>query len=260
MRGLVNLGNTCYFNAAVQTLAHVPALSNHLLRNGYEGHCEVTKEYQKVVKELWSAVVGPVDPSSLLTVFRTRFRTFANSDQHDAQEVIICLVDIFEHSLGAEFIKNIFNGQESQETVYPGGVSKIPGTFTTLVLIPTGPCKLEDLLISKSKHEVIEGYTDDSGKTHNVAAVRTVVTHWPDILMVTFGMYGGKVAIDLPEELPGGYKLFIIVIHMGIACGGHYAMLVNRKGKWFLKDDESIEEKTVSNPIRGPFYMAIYRK
>ena len=221
----------------------------------------ITREYQKVTKELWSATVcGPVDPSSLLAAFRTRFSAFANSGQHDAQEVIICLIDVFEYSLGATFIKNIFNGQETQETVYPGGVSKRPGTFTTMVLIPTENCKLEDLLVKKSKHEVIEGYTDDAGKTHNVAAVRTVVAHWPDILMITFAMYAGKFTIELPKELPGGYTLFAIVVHIGIACGGHYSMLVYRKGKWHLKDDDSVEEKVINTPIQGPFYMALYRK
>ena len=52
-KGLANLGNTCYMNSALQCLIHVPDLSNHLLKHGYDGPCELTREYAKLLKELW---------------------------------------------------------------------------------------------------------------------------------------------------------------------------------------------------------------
>jgi hypothetical protein len=102
----------------------------------YDGDCEITKEYRSIVRKLFSkSEVGPVDPSPLLGVFRTRFPDFANARQHDAQEVIICLIDVFEKSLGKEFIKSIFNGEETTETVYPGGKSEHKSEFTTLLFL-----------------------------------------------------------------------------------------------------------------------------
>ena len=133
MRGLVNLGNTCYFNTAIQCLAHVPALSKHLFLNDYEGTCALTKEYQKVARQLFlSGKDDPVLPDKLLNEFRTKFSSFAGGGQHDAQEVIVCMIDVLETSLGKDIIQEIFNGVEVQETVYPGGKSVKEEVFTRL--------------------------------------------------------------------------------------------------------------------------------
>lgn len=259
MRGLVNLGNTCYFNTAVQCLAHVPPLSKFLFEaDPYDGPCAVTREYQKVARQLFTkGLSDPVDPRALLEAFRTRFPAFAGGGQHDAQEVIVLLIDVFEKSIGQKFIRSIFNGQECQETVYPGGISKKMNEFVTLILDPTEPTSLESLLEKRKKHTGIEGYVDDDGRRHHVAAVRTVVTQWPRVFGVTFSMYDRKFPIEIPQEIDG-HKLFAAVLHHGIQWGGHYALLVRRYGKWYLKDDEAVTE--VSEPPKcAPFYMAWYR-
>lgn len=259
MRGLVNLGNTCYFNTAVQCLAHVPPLSKFLFEaDPYDGPCEVTREYQRVARQLFlKDGTGPVDPSALLAAFRTRFPAFGGASQHDAQEVIVLLIDVFEKSIGQKFIKSIFNGQECQETVYPGGVSKKTSEFVTLILSPTGPANLEALLKDRHKHVGIEGYVDDEGKRHHVAAVRTVVTEWPRVFGIMFAMYDQKFPIEIPETLEG-HKLFAAVLHCGGQMGGHYALAVRRWDKWYIKDDASVTELN-EVPKVGPFYMAWYR-
>lgn len=258
MRGLTNLGNTCYFNTAVQCLAHVPPLSKFLFENDYDGPCQITREYQRVAKQLFlKGASGPVDPRPLLAAFQTRFPAFANPNQHDAQEVIVLLIDVFEKSIGKKFVQSIFNGMECQETVYPGGVSKKETEFITMILTPEGPARLEDLLAKRTKHVGIEGYIDDSGKRHHVAATRTVVANWPRVIGITFSMYDHKFPIEIPEELEGR-KLFAAVLHHGIAWGGHYALAVRRHDKWYIKDDESVQE-IPEPPKQGPFYMVWYR-
>lgn len=259
MRGLINLGNTCYFNTAVQCLAHVPPLSKFLFEaDPYDGPCDLTREYQKVARKLFMKdLTDPVDPRDLLGAFRTRFPAFTGGSQHDAQEVIVLLIDVFEKSIGQKFIRSIFNGQECQETVYPGGVSKKTNEFVTLILNPTESTNLPKLLEEKNKYVGIEGYVDDGGKRHHVAAVRTVVTQWPRVFGVTFSMYDHKFPIEIPQEFEG-HKLFAAVIHHGIQSGGHYALLVRRWDKWYIKDDETITELN-EVPKCAPFYMAWYR-
>lgn len=258
MRGLVNLGNTCYFNTAIQCLAHCPALSKHLFFNDYTGDCNLTREYQKVAKQLFlSGASDPVNPQSLLSVFRTQFSSFSNNGQHDAQEVIVCLIDIFEKSLGKDFIQDIFNGEEVQETVFPGGSSMTKETFTTLILDVNSNSKLETILENRWKHAGIADYLDDTGRRHRVAAVGRKVTRWPKIIGFTFSMYNSKFQIEIPEKFEGRH-LFAVVLHAGIVWGGHYALAVKRYGKWYLKDDESVTELT-EPPTKGLFYMAWYR-
>jgi ubiquitin C-terminal hydrolase len=258
MRGLFNLGNTCYFNTAVQCLAHIPALSRHLFLNDYEGPCEITREYQKVAKQLFlSGKSDPVDPRALLAVFKTKFSAFADGGQHDAQEVIVCLIDIFEKSLGKEFITEIFNGEEIQETVFPGGVSKRSEIFTTLILDVNSETDLVTLLKEREKHVGISDYIDENGNKHNVAAIGRRVIKWPKILCFTFSMYSRKFPIEIPTEIYDR-KLFAVVLHSGMMFGGHYAIAVKRYGKWYIKDDDTVSELN-EPPRKGPFYMALYR-
>lgn len=258
MRGLFNLGNTCYFNTAIQCLAHVPTLSRHLFLNEYEGDCDITREYQIVAKQLFlSGKSDPVDPRSLVAAFKTKFSAFNDGGQHDAQEVIVCLIDVLEQSLGKQFISEIFNGEETQETVYPGGVSKRSGTFTTIILDVNSETNLTDLLTAREKHSFISDYVDDTGKKHHVAALGLKVTRWPKILIFTFSMYSRKFPIEIPNEIHGK-KLFAVVLHSGMMCGGHYAIAVKRYDKWYIKDDDTVSELR-EPPSKGPFYMALYR-
>lgn len=258
MRGLFNLGNTCYFNTAVQCLAHVPALSRYLFLNEYEGDCDITREYQNVAQQLFlSGKSDPVNPRALLAEFRTKFSAFADGGQHDAQEVIVCLIDVFEKSLGKEFITEIFNGEEIQETVFPGGVSKKSEIFTTLILDVNSETDLKTLLKEREKHVGISDYIDDTGKHHHVAAIGRKVTKWPKILIFTFSMYSRKFPIEIPTEIYDR-KLFAVVLHSGMMFGGHYALAVKRYDKWFLKDDDTVTELN-EPPSKGPFYMALYR-
>ena len=125
MRGLKNLGNTCYFNVAVQCLAHVPPLAQHLMLHEYTGQCAITLEYQKVLRQLFvRGITEPVDPSDLLDAFRELFPRFVTGTQHDAQEVVLILIDIFETSIGL----------------------KVFSPLPTMILPVNEPCSLADLL------------------------------------------------------------------------------------------------------------------
>jgi len=46
MHGFTNIGNTCYFNSAIQCFLHIHDISSHILRNKYEGDCLFTKIYE----------------------------------------------------------------------------------------------------------------------------------------------------------------------------------------------------------------------
>jgi len=254
------LGNSCYFNTAVQCLAHVPPLTKHFFFEDLSGiQCDITKEYQKVVKQLFiKGETSPVSPSDLFGAFRAQFPRFADGQQHDAQEVVLLLIDVFEKSLGKEFVTDLFNGEESQETAWNQGTSEIKTSFTSILLNVSEPSRLQDLLEDRQKSILIQNYIEEGGTLHEEAKVTSRVDRWPKFISFTFTMYDYKFPIEIPFEFEDR-KLFACILHRGNSHGGHYALLVRRYDKWYVKDDENIREIPDISVMKGEFYQAWYR-
>jgi uncharacterized UBP type Zn finger protein len=238
----------------------VPPLTKHLfLADLSMIHCDITKEYQKVVKQLFiSGETSPVSPSDLLGAFRVRFPSFSNMQQHDAQEVVLLLIDVFEESLGKEFVTDLFNGEESQETSWSEGSSKVTNQFTTCILDVFEPCTLHELLEEKQKSILIQNYKEDSGTVHDEVKVVSHISRWPKFVNFSFSMYDHKFPIEIPFEFEER-KLFACILHRGHSRGGHYALLVRRYDTWYLKDDETVSEFPDISKMRGEFYQVWYR-
>ena len=257
-RGLMNLGNTCYLNSALQILAHVPDLTNHLFRNPYEGECELTREYSKLVRELWKKDQEAFSPRDFHRVFMQKYPQFVQFHPHDVQEVILCIIDTLEKSLGVGFIQNIFNGTETQEIVYPNGTSRKEHDVTTIVLTPSESGQsLADLMKKRERFEAFSGYIDDAGKEYHAAVSKTSITKYPETLLFSFNQYQKKNAVLVPQRFEN-YALAGLVVHYGTSYGGHYAVFVKHKGTWRYIDDDTVVEK--QPPEAGDYYIAWYKK
>jgi ubiquitin C-terminal hydrolase len=257
-KGLSNLGNTCYMNSAIQCLSHIPELSNHLLKNAYDGPCEVTREYSKLIKDLWrNKEAMYIVPRDFHAAFTKKYPSFANLQPHDVQEVILKLIDTFEASLGKEFVRSVFNGKEVQEVTYPKGVSRKEHDVTTVVVTPTAQNQtLEELMERRDGLDAFSGYTDDDGNTWNAAVTRTIITKYPSTLVLSFSQYAAKYTVRVPRHY-NGYSLFGLVVHYGSTYGGHYAAYVKHKGTWRYIDDDTVTESEPNEA--GEYYLAFYK-
>ena len=174
MRGLVNIGNSCYFNASLQVLLHVPILSNRFIKRQYTGECEFTRLYSRLVNDFWKASDPPrepLDPTPLIRAFQKTFPRFVDEEQHDVQEAVLCIVDILERAV--PWIKEIVYGTKTQVTKYPGGESSRDEAFCVHILAHESGSMTSGNCWRRRRTGRPSGLRRRRGTRHHVAATRT---------------------------------------------------------------------------------------
>lgn len=105
LRGLINLGNTCFMNCIVQALTHTPFLRDYFLADKHlcqmqHQQCLVC-EMSRLFQEFYSGISTPHTPYKLLHLVWTHARHLAGYEQQDAHEFLIATLDVLhQHCKG----------------------------------------------------------------------------------------------------------------------------------------------------------------
>ena len=91
--GLRNLGNTCYLNAVLQVLLRCPQLQELLRQQATaSSSADTLLSDLSSTLELMATQQSSHSPSSLLERLRMQHHVFRGGGQHDAQELLRCLL------------------------------------------------------------------------------------------------------------------------------------------------------------------------
>ena len=133
--GLVNIGNTCFMNSALQCLSNCYELTKYFLLDYYINDInpdnklgsggQVTTIYRKLLEDLWNSEEDYINPSYFKRIFVHFVHKFSGYAQQDSNEFLIYLLDKIHEDLNTITVKPYIEMEEKKQDQTDEEVSKI---------------------------------------------------------------------------------------------------------------------------------------
>ncbi|CAH8264522.1 unnamed protein product [Arabidopsis lyrata] len=131
VRGLVNLGNTCFFNSVMQSLLSLDQLREHFLKDDLSVSGPLVSSLKKLFAESKSEAGffrSAINPRALFVSVCSQAPQFRGYQQHDSHELLRCLLDglsIEESSLRKKL--GVFDSNDSSTYQKPTLIDSVFG-------------------------------------------------------------------------------------------------------------------------------------
>ena len=250
VRGLANLGNTCYMNSVLQILFYTDEYRGAILAVPLASLTNTEKRWALLLtatKALFVNMLLTNRPSlqKPVEIFRGTIRSeFKRSTQEDASEFYKLFLDDLSTHCNVKEISQIFEGSGMSHISCKCGAKSSASIAFREISLPLNEQETSVRLDSLMKQYMLpetlgDGYVCQECHQHGLATKQTEIEYSPQILTISLkrfyfdiaGNTAGKLRmpVEFPREiLVGGcrYHLFGVILHHGKSLNcGHYTAL-----------------------------------
>lgn len=293
MKGLRNIGNTCYLNSGLQMIIQNRDLCSLILNNcsldGVEKRIksDILKKIGDFILQYYSTEeTNPIVPVEIKKIVQERQEIFYGTNQQDSTEFVIYLLDIIDEEL-----KKASHDSKGIEPIFGIGLNvrikcklrsclnikniKEKSNFLILDIHSTDE-SLEDAYHNFKSGDILDSdnlYACENCKNKTVASKRSSIDTWPKYLYIwlkRFGQNGRRFIknsqpLDIPLEWRHDMVLSGAIIHYGSLNSGHYVYVGRnfKDGRFYLYDDSNvklIETETELKKLLANAYWLSYEK
>jgi ubiquitin C-terminal hydrolase len=243
MKGIYNIGNSCYLNSVLQMLFNSDDFK--IITKG--------TIFENIINN-YNNCSNYYNPSEIKALVAKNNKLFNNTDQQDSYEFMIYLFDILDKQ-SSSILYNKFGIQTTFNIKCKMiNCNKESNNISTELFLQLP--MTDDLSDSYRKYKMMEKLENDNAyscincKTKTTARRNTITSKWPDNLIIVLKRFDHQMRkdnrkVNIPLNWRHGYKLKGGIIHLGNYGGGHYIYYGEENNNWFIANDTNIS--SISN-------------
>lgn len=297
MKGLNNIGNTCYLNSALQMLLLNSSFCN-LILNYNNGKSEILNilsnfiiNYHMCKNHMCKNHMcknhsckennnKSITPDDIKNIIQNKYKMFNGNQQHDSNELICCLFDIINEEITNYYSPYHYNlytifGFNLESRIKCKLINCLDKSITSnkeLILNLNVKKNLEESFNDFFSKEVLSNqYTCNKCNIKSIASKRLNIKTYPNNLLICLKRFNfinsccnkinDQEQIPLIIELSSNiYKLHGAIIHSGSYNGGHYIYVGLVENIWYLFNDNHVSElRTNINDELLNSYLLYYK-